>query len=215
MKTTISTLLLLFICNFNFAQSENSEEDYVIKFILKDSSEIFGYDYAKEIPSWDEMRSTIDHSQNFGSVGGGSFYYFDLKGEVQRVDYILIDTVIVTDGSYCFINREFKNYGNFWSKVVENEKYILYDKRANFMIYDKTTNQIVNQNYTGHSQPGNYGLNKDVKMLEKNIKPYFSDCKEFIEKVNANLTKENYTDKKPMQTTGHRLFKGIANIQCD
>ena len=214
MKTTISTLLLLFICNFNFAQSENSEEEYVIKFILTDSSEVFGYDHAKEIPSWDEMRSTIDHSRNFGEVGS-SYYYFDQKGKVQTVDFDNIDTIIVTDGSFCLTKLQIPNVDVYWNKVVENEKYILYDHVSFFQIYDKKSKQYVKLNYSGHSQPGNYGMNKDIKMLEKNIKPYFSDCKEFIEKVNANLTKENYADKKPMQTTGHRLFKGIANIQCD
>lgn len=214
MKTTFLTLLLLFICNTNFAQSKNSDEDYVIKFILKDSSELLGYDHAREIPSWDEMRSTIDYSRNFGEVGN-SFYFFDEKGEVQRVDFVSIDTVIVTDGSFCFIQIEKENYGKFWNKVVENEKYILCDKKAFFMIYDKSTNQFLEQNYTGHSQPGKYGLNKDIKMFEKNIKPYFSDCKEFLDNVQKNLVIENYTDKKPMQTTGYRLFKGFSNIQCD
>lgn len=214
MKTIISTLLLLLIYNLNFAQSKKSEEDYVIKFLLTDSSELFGYDYAREIPSWDEMMTNIDYSRNFGEVGN-SFYYFDIKGGIQRIDYALIDTVIVTDGSFCFVNKEFKNYGNFWSKVAENDKYILYDKRANFMIFDKGKNQIVNQNYTGHSQPGNYGLKKDIKMVEENVKPYFPNCPELFELIQKNLVKENYMDKKPKQTIGYRLFDGIANIQCD
>jgi hypothetical protein len=214
MKTIISTILLLFFYNNNFAQSKNSDEEYVIKFVLTDSSELYGYDYAKEIPSWDEMRSTIDHSRNFGETGS-SYYYFDQKGKVQTLDFDKIDTIIVTDGSFCLTRLDIPNYDIFWNKVVENEKYILYDAGKFFMIYDKKTDGLLKQNYTGHSQPGNYGLKKDIKMLEENIKPYFSDCKGFIDRVNANLTKENYTDKKPMQTTGYRLFKGIGNYQCD
>ena len=214
MKTIISTILLLFIYNVNFAQSKKSEEDYVIKFILTDSSELFGYDYAREIPSWDEMRSTIDYSRNFGEVGN-SFYYFDIKGDVQRVDFKLIDTAIVTDGSSCFIKRGADNNVRFTNKVAENDRYILYDQGRYFTIYDKSNKQNVKLDYTGHSQPGNYGLKKDIKMVENNIKPFFSDCQGFLDKLIANLTKENYADKKPMQTTGYRLFKGIGNYQCD
>jgi hypothetical protein len=217
MKTIISTFLLLFISNSSFTQSDNTEQDYIISFFLKDSTKIHGYQNVKKnIISYSYPTSTYYSNSNFGqNLGsiGYVFYYYDILGSAKEVLIEKIDSVSVADSSWHFMRLGDDKY--FWSKVVENDNYILYDIGSRFKIYDKKNDVILEIKICGHSGDGKMFYKRDIKTFEERVKPYFKDCSEFITLVNENLKEENYDLMIVGQTGGNKLFKGIANLKCE
>jgi uncharacterized protein YcfL len=216
MKTV---LLLILTSSFGcslYAQDNDATDNYIITFFLKDSSKIHGYcNIKKNIISYTYPTSTYysnaNFGQNLGSIGY-VFYYYDNLGSAKEVLLENIDSVSVEDSSFYFMRLADDKY--FWSKVVENDKYILFDIGSRFKIYDKKNEEFLEIKICGHSGDGKMFYKKDMKTFEERIKPYFQDCSGFIEMINENLKEDKYDLIVVGQTGGNKLFKGIANLQC-
>jgi hypothetical protein len=212
MKTIILTLVLLLVGNISFAQEDEIEDGSVITFRLKDSSVVYGYPNIKKnfVSLHDPL---VSDGRDFGQ-GDKSFFYYDNTGIHHFIDREKIDSVIVADNSFYFM--QIKNSGSmFWNKVAENSSYILYDNGSLFKVYDKKKDNFVDIGFSEHSLPGKYGYGKDVKNYEKRIQPYFSDCADFLKLVQENLKQEKYTEENTIRYFGFKLFNGISNYQCD
>jgi hypothetical protein len=211
MKTILSLLVVLIIGSSSIAQDDTLNPTHVISFTLKDNSVILGYPNVKHnfVKLYDPM---VSDGRDFGQ-GDKSFFYYDNRGQSHMILRELIDSVSVTDSSFYLMN--IKNGGTmFWNKVVENEKYILFDNGSLFKVYNKVENNFVDIGFSEHSLPGKVGFNKDLKNFEKRIQPYFSDCDGFIKLVEINLQLQNYQEENTLRYFGFKLFKGIANYQC-
>lgn len=212
MKKLFFTLTLLLISYANFAQEDANDEGSVITFILKDSSVVYGYPNIKK--NFVEIHDILVADGRDYCQGDKSFFYYDQNGGVHSILNEKIESVSVADSSFYFLRV--KNGGYlFWNKVVENNKYILYDNGSLFKLYDKKTDNYVDIGFSEHSLPGKVGYNKDVKNYEKRIQPYFSDCTDFLKLVQENLQLNNYTEENTKRYFGFKLFNGIANYQCD
>jgi hypothetical protein len=198
-----------------FSQDDTLTSSHVISFILKDKTTILGYPNIKDNTlSYSYPTTTIYSNSDYGQALRNEylFYYYDDQGKAHEILISKIESISVSDNSFYFVRIPDESY--FYSQIVENDQYILYDEGTFFKIYNKQKKNYVKLGYTGHSFPGKTGLNKDIKSVEKYVKPYFSDCSDFIKKVQDNLVIEKYDDKNTMRT-GFRLFNGIANFQCN
>jgi hypothetical protein len=215
-KTVILFFLIGLLSNNVSAQEDSSSLEQVITFTLKDGSKVLGYTNSKKnIASFTYPNSSFYSNADFGQTLGKSsliFFYYDNEGKEKEVALDKIDSVNVTDSSFYFMRL--KGEAFFWSKVVENDNYILYDGGGVFKIYDKVNEKFLKIKLCRHSEDGKMYCKKDEQTFEEKIKPYFKDCSEFIDLVNENLKEDKYDITIVGQTGGNKLFKGIANLQC-
>lgn len=204
-----------------FSQDDTLISSHVISFVLKDKTTILGYPNIKDdtltytySSPIDTIYTNYDYGQ-FSRLNEYVFYYYDVQGKAHEILSSNIETISVSDSSFYFFHIHDNPYESyFYSTIVETDKYILYDAGSYFGIYNKQKKAIVVLGNTHHSLPGKSGLNRDIQLVEKYVKPFFSDCSDFLKKVQDNLVIEKYNDKYQMISTGGRLFDGIANFQC-
>lgn len=211
-------LFIILTCVFGIclnAQDNNTIENHVITFILKDKSEVLGYPNVKSnIVSYTYPNFSYYSNSDFGQALRKEylFYYYDSEGKVNEISLSKIDSISVTDSSFYFVQLPDEAY--YWSKVAESDNYILYDEGTMFKIYDKQSKEFLKIKLCGHSSDGKMFCKRDAKTFEERIQPYFKDCTEFIDLVKENLKEEKYDITVVGQTGGNKLFKGIANLQC-
>jgi len=207
-----------------FSQDDTLTSSHVISFILKDKTTILGYPNIKDDTlayTYSYHLDTIYTNHDYGQVPRRHehlFYYYDVQGKAHEILSSKIESISVSDNSFHFVHISYEPYGSvFYNQIVETDQYILYDGGAYFKIYNKQKKAYVklDGSYDArHSYPGRSGLNSDIQSVEKYLKPFFSDCSDFLKKVQDNLVIKKYNDKNQMISTGGRLFNGIANFQC-
>jgi hypothetical protein len=146
------------------------------------------------------------------ALTGMSFFYHDKNGDLQRTLQSKIKEAFLFGRHY--INKKIGSilgFNRLHEVIIENERYILTQYyEAGFYCYltDKTKDKFV---FKKIKVSKNY--KKDRRFIEKKIKPYFKNCKDFMHMIYLN-TKFKYRYKN-LIIMNDNLFEDVPSSKCN
>ena len=199
-------LLSICLVFFPFIISAQIEVGYLI---TDDGETIYFY----ENPTGKAVRS--DNNVLYGDVNLTTQYvhYFNAEGKHKRFSQGKVREIEFNGLNYMKlpVNLGAKRLHEI---IAINNEYLLtnyYNDGYYFYIFNKE-----NLDYVVKLQKHSYSRKKDLKLLEKKIKPYFLNCPELITAIQKGIEESNY---KPEVRAGaflikNNLFRFVSNYQC-
>lgn len=165
-------------------------------------------------PTGEEVRSNNNVLKGDVNLTAQYVHYFNAEGKHKKFAQSKVAEIKFDNREYLKLPIGSLGAERLQEVIAQNDEYLLtnyYHKAYYFFVFRKDEMKM-EEKLQNHSNR----MNKDLKLLEKKIEPYFKTCPELIKRIEKGIEDSNYKHEviDDVIIVKNNLFRYVSNFQC-